>query len=86
MLVEPDPVIAQAIELLPGFEMLGIGPCRDLRSEIFLLQRIGQLAPDLQMLKLFTISQEIEYEDFHICLSPPDNVRGKLSAGPSLSA
>ena len=34
MLVEPDPVIAEPVELLPGVEMLGIGARRDLRLEM----------------------------------------------------
>src|SRR6516165_7213508 len=72
MLVEPDAVITQPVELLPRLEMFGIGPRRDLGLEIFVRQRIGQLVADLQMIELFTISQEIEYEDFHrIAPHPP---------------
>src|SRR5260370_2389591 len=63
--VEPDAVIAQPIELLPSLEMLGIGPRRVLRLEILLWQRVGQLVADLQVLELFAVSQEIEYEDLH---------------------
>ena len=29
MLVEADAIVAQAIQLLPGVEMLGVGPHRD---------------------------------------------------------
>ena len=34
MLVEPDPVIAEPVELLPGVEMLGIGARRDFGLEM----------------------------------------------------
>jgi hypothetical protein len=70
MLVEPGAVIAEPIELLPSLEMFGIGPCRDLRLEILLRQRIGQLVADLQMLELFTVRQEIENEDLHRIVPP----------------
>jgi len=50
VLVEPDPVITEPVEFLPGFEVLGIGARRDLRLEIFPRQRIGQLVADLQVL------------------------------------
>ena len=70
MLVEPDSVITQAVELLPGFQMLGIGPGRHLGFEIFVGQRVGQLVADLQVLKLFAIGQEIENKHFHR-IAPP---------------
>ena len=57
MLIEPDPVITEPVELFPGFEVLGIGPCRHLRFEVFVGQRIGQLVADLQMLELLAVSQ-----------------------------
>src|SRR6516165_8199194 len=83
MLVEPDAVIAQPIELLPGFEMFGVSPRRDLRFEIFLLQRVGQLAPDLQVLKLFTVSQEIEYKNLHYFGASPSRLAGPPVRGSS---
>jgi hypothetical protein len=49
VLVEPDPVIAEPVEFLPGLEMLGIGARRDLRPEVLLRERIGQFAADFQM-------------------------------------
>jgi len=36
MLVEPDAIVAQPVELFPGLEMLGIGPHRDLALKVFL--------------------------------------------------
>ena len=65
MLVEPDPVIAEPVELFPGFEVLGIGPRRDLGFEVFVGQRIGQLVADLQMFELLAVRQEIEDKNFH---------------------
>jgi hypothetical protein len=46
--------------------VLGIGPRRDLRLKEFLRQRVGELAADFQVIELFTVSQEIEYEDLHL--------------------
>ena len=43
MLVEADAVIAQPVHLFPGIEMLGVGADRDVRLEMPLAQRIGQL-------------------------------------------
>jgi hypothetical protein len=79
MLVEPDAVIAQAVELFPGFEMLCIGACRYLRLEKLLGQRIWQLVVDFQMIELLAIRQEIEDEDFHAarCLSTLQPTRPK---------
>jgi hypothetical protein len=65
MLVEPDAVIAQPIELFPGFEVLGIGAYCDVGLEMLLRQRVGQLASDLQVFELLTVGQEIEYKNFH---------------------
>jgi len=66
VLVEPDSIITQPVELLPSLEVLGIGPHRNLRLEIFLRQRIWQLAADFQMLQLLAIRQEVEYENLHL--------------------
>jgi len=65
VLVEPDAVIPQPIELLPSLEVFGIGSRRNLRLEILLWQRVGQLVADLQVLELFAVSQEIEYKNLH---------------------
>ena len=43
MLVEADAVIAQAVHLLPGIEMLGVGADRHVGLEMPLAQGIGQL-------------------------------------------
>jgi len=74
VLVEPDTVITQAVQFLPGFEVLGIGSHRDPGLEVFLRQRIGQLVADFQMLELLPICQEIEYEDFHVVRQPPASI------------
>ena len=72
MFVEADAVIAQAIQLLPGVEMLGVGPHRDVRFEMPFAQRIGQLRPGLQMVEVLAIGEEVEDEDFHARkLAPP---------------
>ena len=71
VLVEPHPVIAQAVELFPRLEVLGIGPRGDLGLKVFLWQRIRQLVADFQVLELLTIRQKIEDEDFHVVRQPP---------------
>jgi hypothetical protein len=57
MLVKADAVIAEPVHLLPGFEMLGIGAHRDVRFEIAVGERIGELDADLEMLELFAIGE-----------------------------
>ena len=57
VLVEPDTVITEPVELFPGFEVLGIGPRRHIRFEVFVRQRIRQLVADLQMLELLAVGQ-----------------------------
>ena len=64
MLVEADAVEAEPVGLLPRCEMLGIGADRDLRLEVLARQRIRQLGPDLQMIELFAIGQQIKEKDF----------------------
>ena len=77
MLVEPDPVIAEPVELLPGVEMLGIGPRRDFGLEMPFRQRIGQLVADLQMIELLAIGQEIKDKDFHALTSASHEPMGR---------
>jgi hypothetical protein len=55
MLVKPDAVVAEPVELLPCLEMFGIGPRRDLGLEIFARQWVGQLVADFQVLELFSL-------------------------------
>src|SRR5262249_25771921 len=71
VLVEPDPVVTQAVQFLPGFEVLGIGSRRDLWLEVFLRQRIRQLVVDFEVLELLAISKEIEDKDLHVVRPPP---------------
>jgi hypothetical protein len=61
VLIEPDAVIAEPVEFLPRLEMFDIGARGDLRVAVFLRQFVG----DFQVFELLTVSQEIEYEDFH---------------------
>src|SRR5262249_35450528 len=77
VLVEPDPVIAEPVELFPGVEMLAIGPGRDLGVEMFVGQRVGQLVAELQMLELLAISQEIEDKNFHYLPLTPGSGPGQ---------
>ena len=70
VLIEPDPVITEAVQFLPGFEVLGIGSRRYLGLEIFLRQRIGQLVVDFRVLELLAISKEVEDKDLHIVRQP----------------
>ena len=69
MLVEADAVIAEAVHLLPGFEVLGIGPERDVGLEVAVRQRVGQLAADLEMIELFAVGQQVEDETLSWTLS-----------------
>ena len=71
MLVEPDAVIPQVVELLPRLEVLGISARRDLGLEVFLWQRVGQLAANFQMFELLTIRKKIEDKDLHVARQPP---------------
>ena len=66
MLVEADPVIAELVDFFPGVEMLGIGAGGGRRVEMCACQRVRQLGPDLQMVELLAIGQEIEDEDLHM--------------------
>jgi hypothetical protein len=65
MLVESDAVIAEPVHFLPGIEMFGIGANRDVGLEVPVRQRVGQLAADLEMIKLFAVGEQIEDENFH---------------------
>src|ERR1700691_2296696 len=65
MLVETDAVIAEAVHFFPGVEMFGIGADRNVGLEVAVGQGVGQLAADLEMLKLFAISEQVEDENFH---------------------
>ena len=57
MLVEAEPVIAEAIDLLPGVEVFRIGAHRDFGFEMLRGQRIRQFVADLQMVELLAIRQ-----------------------------
>ena len=65
MLVEADAVIAEAVHLLPGREMLGVGLVRHVGFEMPLGQGIGQLAANFQVVELLAVGQQVEDEDFH---------------------
>src|SRR5258706_1388620 len=66
MLVEADPVIAEAVERLPGVEMLLVGALGGLRIEMPFCQRIGELGGALlQMVEIGVVGQQVEDEDFH---------------------
>ncbi len=65
MLVEADPVIAQAVHLFPGIEMLGVRTDRHVRLEMPLAQGIGQLRARLQMVEVLAVGQKVEDKDFH---------------------
>jgi hypothetical protein len=49
--------------------MLGVSPDGDIGFEMLGRERIGQLGPDLQMIKLLTIRQKVEEKYPHAC--PP---------------
>src|ERR1700722_16013325 len=65
MLVEADAVVTEPVPLLPGFQMLGVGPNRDVGLEIPVRERVGQLAADLEMVELFAVGEQIKDENFH---------------------
>ena len=66
VLVEADPVIAEPVERLPGFEVLGIGAHRRRGVEMPLRERIGEFrAAFLQMVEIGVIRQQVENEHLH---------------------
>ncbi len=70
VLVEADPVIAQAVEKLPGVEMLLIGAHRGRRIEMPLGERVGELGlAAFQMVEIGVIGQEVKDKDFHCAAS-----------------
>src|SRR5664279_1786303 len=68
MFVETNAVVPEAVHLFPGIEMFGVGANCHVCLEVTARQRIGQLAADLEMTKLFAVSKQIEDENFHVCL------------------
>src|SRR5438105_9740349 len=89
MLVEADAVVAELVQLLPGVEVLSVGPHRDLRLEVFLFEWPGQFRGAIfQMFQVLAIRQQIEnkypherprsYEYRHT----HNTVRGSLRPGP----
>ena len=70
VLVEADPVIAKAVERLPGVEMLLIGALGRRGIEMALGERVGELGlAALQMVEIGVVGQEIEDKDFHSAAS-----------------
>src|SRR5205814_2254053 len=70
MLVEADPVIAKAVERLPGVEMLLIGAHRRRGIEMAFGERVGELGlAALQMVEIGVVGQEVEDKDFHSAAS-----------------
>src|SRR5438067_1084499 len=70
VLVEADPVIAEAVERLPGVEMLLIGAFRGGGVEMAPRQRVGQLGlAALQVVEIGVIGQQIEDKDLHCAAS-----------------
>ena len=66
VLVEPDAVIAEPVELLPGLEVLGVGAHRHLRPEESLRQRPWQLAlAILEVLQVLAVRHQIKDKDSH---------------------
>src|SRR3979409_806663 len=66
MLVEADPVIAEAVERLPGVEMLLVAAIGGPRIAMAVDQRIGELGGALlQMVEVGVVGQQVEDEDFH---------------------
>ena len=65
VLVEADAVVAQAVELLPRVEMLGVSAHRHVGLEMLLAERIGQLGALLDMVEVLAVGEQVEDEDFH---------------------
>src|SRR5438045_4163189 len=70
MLVEPDPVIAKAVERLPGVEMLLIGALGRRSIEMAFGEWVGELGlAALQVVEIGVVGEEVEDEDFHSAAS-----------------
>src|SRR5258708_31668900 len=66
MVGEAGAGIAQAIGLLPWLEMLGIGAHGNVRLEVLLAERIGQLDALFDVVEILAIGEQVEEEDFHV--------------------
>ena len=67
VLVQPDAVEAELVHLLPGLQMLLIGPRRDLAIVMIERQRIGEILGLLVLVEVLSVGEQVEDEDFHWC-------------------
>ncbi len=86
VLVERDAVIAQALQLDPGIEMLGIGLDRDRGIKMLFSHRKRQMPIGREVTEILAVLQKIEHEHFHRRFSfarlsrSPDRPSGSRSA------
>ena len=66
VLVQPDAVEAELVHLLPGLQMLLVGPRRDLAVVVIERQRVGQILRRLVLVEVLSVGQKVEDEDFHV--------------------
>jgi hypothetical protein len=65
VLVEPETVVTEAIDLFPCVQVLRVGADRDVRLEVPGGERVGQFVADFQVVEMFAVRQQIEHEDPH---------------------
>ncbi len=65
VLVHPDAVEAQAVHLLPGVQVFGIGLDRRLRIEIAAAEPTRQLSIDPEAVEVGLVVHQVEDEDLH---------------------
>ena len=65
VLVQADAVEAELVHLLPGLQMLFVGPRRDLAIVVIERQRIGQILGRFVLIEVLSVGEQVEDEDFH---------------------
>ena len=65
VLVQADAVEAELVHLLPGLQMLIVGPRRDLAIVMIERQRVGQILGGFVLVEVLAVGQQVEDKNFH---------------------